>query len=51
MRVRGVGVHVLVRVWVRIWIHVLVRLGPCVYRHMSLWVRACVCGCVCVVHV
>ena len=35
----------------RVWIHVLVRVCPCVYRHMSVWVRACVCGCVCVVHV
>ena len=32
VRVRGVGVHVLVHVWVRMWIHVLVRVGPCVYR-------------------
>ena len=28
---------------------VLARVGACVWGHMSVWVRASVCGCMCVV--
>ena len=41
----------LLRVWVRVWIGAWVLVYASVCGHMSVWVRASVCGCVCVVRV
>ena len=41
----------LVRVWMSVWIGVCVLVNACMCGHMSVWVRASVCGCVCVVRV
>ena len=40
--------RVLVRVWVRVWIGVWVLVNASGCGHMSVLVRASVCGCVCV---
>ena len=43
----GVSMRVLLRVWVSVWIGVWVRVYACVRGHMSVWVSAPVCLCVC----